>query len=317
MSTPKRGFSVKTFLADGEAEGLQIIEHSQWIGRGVVIPRTKFAQHAHRAELDGAGIYILVGRSPSTGVERIYVGQTAHLRDKAEELRHKSFWNKLIALNADGQRLHRGHAEYIEARLIKLARELKTCEVDNPEVPRMPALSEPDMADADYFCDQLTLIMPVLGVNAFKAPPAMNAQPELRLSGKGVVANGYSVGGQFVVEEGSTATRQDAESCPGHILDLRRSLLERGVLTEDGKLYRFAQNFAFDSASQAATLVLAEISKGGAWKDLKGERAPAGLIDDDAYEGDEGGEEGRPGRARPLRTATELKPTRVAAATEA
>ncbi len=317
MSTPKRGFSVKTFLADGEAEGLQIIEHSQWIGRGVVIPRTRFAQHAHRAELDGAGIFILVGKSPSTGVERIYVGQTANMRDQADELRHKSFWNKLIALNADGQRLHRGHAEYIVARLVQIAQDLKSCEVDNAEAPRMPALSEPDMADADFFCDQLTLIMPVMGVNAFKAPPAMNAQPELRLSGKGVVANGYSVGGIFVVEEGSTITRQDAESCPGHILDLRRSLLERGVIVEDGKLYRFAQSFAFDSAAQAATLVLAEISKGSAWKDLKGERTPAGVIEDEAYESEDTSDEARRGRARPLRGATELKPTRVPASTEA
>ncbi len=317
MSTPKRGFSIKTFLADGEAEGLQIIEHSQWIGRGVVIPRARFAQHARRAELDGAGIYILVGKSPSTGVERIYVGQTANLRDEADKLRQKSFWTKLIALNADGQRLHRGHAEYIVSRLIEIAMHVKSCEVDNTEAPRVPGLSEPDMADADFFCDQLTLMMPVLGVNAFKEPPAMDGHAELRLSGKGVVANGYSVGGTFVVEEGSTATRQDAESCPGHILDLRRSLLERGVVVEDGKLYRFAQSFAFDSAAQAATLVLAEISKGSAWKDLKGERAPAGVIEDEAYEADDAGEEAPRGRARPLNRATELKPTRVAASTEA
>lgn len=314
MSTPKRGFSIKTFLADGEPEGLQIIEHSQWIGRGMIIPRSKFMEHAHRAENDGTGIYILVGPSTSTGVERIFVGQTVHLRERTDEIRTKSFWNKMIVLTADGQRLHRGHAEYIESRLIQIARDLKTCEVDNPENSRQAMLSEPDAADADFFCDQLVLLMPVLGVKAFKSVPALGDQPELRLSGKGVVATGFSAGGQFIVEEGSTATRQDAESCPGYILDLRRSMLDRGVLSEDGKLYRFTQDFAFDSAAQAATLVLAEMSKGGAWKDPKGDRAPAGVIDDidEEHETEDSGD-GRRGRARPLSRATELKPTRVAA----
>ncbi len=315
MSTPQRGFSIKTFLADGEPDGLQIIEHSQWIGRGMIIPRSKFNEHAHRAETDGTGIFILVGLSTSTGVERVFVGQTAHLRERLDEIRTKSFWNRMIVLTADGQRLHRGHAEYIEARLIQIARDLKTCEIDNPETGHTPMLSEPDAADADFFCDQLVLLMPVMGVDAFKAPPALKDQAELRLSGKGVVATGFSVGGQFIVEEGSTATRQDAESCPGHILDLRRSLLERGVLSEDGKLYRFTQDFAFDSAARAATLVLAEMSKGGAWKDPKGDRAPAGVIDDIEEEHEETGD-ARRGRARPLSRSTELKPTRVAARAE-
>jgi len=316
MSTPKRGFSIKTFLADGEPEGLQIIEHSQWIGRGMIIPRSKFNEHARRAETDGTGIFILAGPSASTGVERVFVGQTAHLRERLDEIRAKGFWNRMIVLTADGQRLHRGHAEYIEARLIQVARELKTCEIDNPEVSHMPSLSEPDAADADFFCDQLVLLMPVMGVSAFKSAPVLKDQIELRLSGKGVVSTGFSAAGNFVVEEGSTATRQDAESCPGHILDLRRSLLERGVLSEDGKLFRFTQDFAFDSAAQAATLVLAEMSKGGAWKDPKGDRAPANVIDDMEDEREPEDTESPRGRARPLSRATELKPTRVAARAE-
>jgi len=263
----RRGFSIRTFLAEGTPDSLQIIEHSQWIGRGVVIPRAVFEQHSSRPELTGTGIYLLDGASPRTGCERVYIGQTSTLRDNMERVQRKDFWTRMIVFSAEGPRLHRAHTDYIEARLLEIARETKAAELDNTKEPAPAQLWESDRADADNFVDQVMLVAPTLGVRAFESVPAMARGGELvRLTSNGANASGYGAGGRFVVQANSAASRQDGPGCPGHVLDLRDSLVERGVLVEEGKQLKFTQAFAFASAQQAAQLVTADDSDGGAWR---------------------------------------------------
>ena len=38
------GFSVRTFVPSGEPDGLRTVEKSNWIGHGVVFPRSEFAE---------------------------------------------------------------------------------------------------------------------------------------------------------------------------------------------------------------------------------------------------------------------------------
>ena len=47
----KRGYSIRIYLPDGTADGLKIVEKSNWSGRGVVCPRALFAESKSRAEL--------------------------------------------------------------------------------------------------------------------------------------------------------------------------------------------------------------------------------------------------------------------------
>lgn len=35
-----RGFTIKIFVPDGSADGLRIVEKSNWSGRGIVCPRS-------------------------------------------------------------------------------------------------------------------------------------------------------------------------------------------------------------------------------------------------------------------------------------
>ncbi|MEZ6318557.1 MAG: GIY-YIG nuclease family protein [Phycisphaerales bacterium] len=263
----RRGFSIRTFLAEGTPDNLQLIEHSQWIGRGVVIPRAVFDQHSARPELSGTGIYLLDGASPRTGCERVYIGQTSSLRDNMERVQRKDFWMRMIVFSAEGPRLHRAHTDYIEARLLEIARETKAAELDNTKTPEATQLWESDRADADNFVDQVMLVAPTLGVRAFESIPAMGRGGELvRLTSNGANASGYGAGGRFVVQANSAASRQDGPGCPGHVLDLRDSLVERGVLVEEGKQLKFTQAFAFASAKQAAQLVTADDAEGASWR---------------------------------------------------
>ncbi len=267
MNTIRRGFSIRTFLADGSTDSLQIIDHSQWIGRGVAVPRATLEEHLDRDELTGNGVYMLVGTSHETGCERIYVGQTGNLHDNIDRVRAKGFWTRMIAFSTDSARLNRGHADYIEARLLEIIRENRSAEMDNTKTPSVPKLSEPDRADADYFIDQMTQVASIVGVRALSpAPEAAPGTPMQRLTGNGAEAKGYEAQGKFVVAEGSMATRSETNGCPGHVLDLRNSLILRGVLAEEGKQLRFTQDYAFDHAAQAAQVVLGDAGDESSWK---------------------------------------------------
>lgn len=263
----RRGFSVRTFLASGRPEGLSLIEHSQWIGRGLVIPRHELDEHLKRPEFRGTGVYILEGNNPETGCERIGIGQISNLRDEIDDVRAAGYWNRMLVFAAEGPRLHRDHADYIESRLIDIAREVKGAELDNDNEVEAPKLYESDEADAEHFIERLVTMLPALGVTAFEAAPAKPAKgPTLRISGNGAVGDGYEAAGRFVVTAGSTATRTDQTGLPGHVRDLRQSLIARGVLVEEGKQLKFAVACSLPSAAVASSLMLAGKPDADAWK---------------------------------------------------
>ncbi|GJM18535.1 MAG: hypothetical protein DHS20C14_07480 [Phycisphaeraceae bacterium] len=301
MNTTRRGFSIRTFLAQGSADSVQLIDHSQWVGRGVVVPRAALDEHADRDELRGNGVFMLCGTSHETGCERIYIGQTSVLHDNLDRVKSKGFWTKLVAFSTDSARLSRTHADYIEAKLLQMARDARGAEMDNTKSRTIPDLAEPDRADADYFIDQISQVAPIIGVRAFEPTPDAAGAKTARLTGNGANANGYAAGGRFVVTEGSMATRSEGAGCPGHVLDLRTSLILRGVLAEEGKQLRFTQDFAFDHAAQAAQLVLADAGDESSWRTGSGS-ASAGEEQPQAAERSEGNGNGTPGvTVKPIR----------------
>jgi len=55
--------TLRIFVADGDPDGLRIVERSNWVGRALVFPRTAWAQPsvADRPELQQNGVYLLPG----------------------------------------------------------------------------------------------------------------------------------------------------------------------------------------------------------------------------------------------------------------
>jgi hypothetical protein len=55
--------TLRIFVADGDPDGLRIVERSNWVGRALVFPRAAWAQPSvpNRAELQQTGLYLLLG----------------------------------------------------------------------------------------------------------------------------------------------------------------------------------------------------------------------------------------------------------------
>ena len=286
------GFSVRIFIPTGEPEGLRVIEKSNWTGQGLFFPRTRYSEASRREELKRTGVYLLwdIGES---GQSRAYVGEGDSLRPRLDRhQKKKDFWTHAVAFTSKDENLNKAHVQYLESRLIQLAGEAKRCELDNENVPNPPSLSEPDKADAELFLADMLLCLPVLGVSFFKktgepasadqgpSPLAKESVPSssgnrestaLFLRAKGIEAEGYEDAGGFVVRSGSQAVKDEAPGIRASRSDLRKKLVDQGVLEDRGSAFAFAQDWEFNSPSMAAGVLLG-MSRNGrtAWQDRNG-----------------------------------------------
>jgi hypothetical protein len=163
--------------------------------------------------------------------------------------------------------LNKAHIEYLEYRLVALAKEAKRCKLQNGNVPGKPSLSEADAADVESFLDELLLCFPVLGVTIFEKPEAKPSSRQLLwLKNKGVTAQGYESEDGFVVKNGSTAVIEAVESVPAHTMALRQELLASGILKKkDEGFYQLTQDYEFSSPSAAAAVLIGASVNGRDW----------------------------------------------------
>jgi hypothetical protein len=273
-----RGFWVRIFIPTGNPEGLRIIEKSNWTGQGLMFPRALFPEVRQRTELQRIGIYVLWGPSESGQLPRVYVGEGDFVRDRLDKhYKEKDFWTHAVVFISKDQNLNKAHVQYLEARLVALAKEAKRAILDNSNVPQLPVLSEADRADAEAFLADILLCLPVLGVNVFEKPKISASTEsegvqELFLRGKGIEARGIYTAEGFIVRAGSQAVKKESPPIPESLKWLRQSLLENGVLRDEGNCYRLTQDYTFNSPSAAAGVLLSRSANGRVeWKDAKGQ----------------------------------------------
>lgn len=280
-------FSLRIFVADGDPDGLRIVEKSNWIGKALVFPRALLPQVKARPELAQTGVYLLLGPRPDGEGELLYVGEGDPIRPRLEShYAQKDFWTRAIGFVAVGGLLNKAHVQFLEARLIALARAAKRVPLDNANQPTEPSLSEADRADMEVFLAHMLGMLPVLGVHAFEQAPAVAlpaaapGQPApaaptlLYCRGKGVEAAGYESTQGFVVRKGSQAVVEVVESMAQYAansLAMRQELIGVGVLALSSGVYVMTQDYTFNSPSRAACVLLGRSANGRIeWKDAQG-----------------------------------------------
>mgnify|MGYP001216182913 CR=1 FL=1 len=262
-------YSIKIFLPGGDPDGLRIIEKSNWSGVGIMLPRLLLGEGKQRKELLRAGVYVLYGPPEASGLPRIYVGEGDPIRPRLEQhAAKKDFWTSCTAFTSKDDNLNKAHVQYLEARLVELAARAKRCVLDNGNVPALPSMSEADMADAEGFLAEMLLCFPMLGINVFSSRTAESpVGPGLHLHGRGVDAKGRESTEGFVVCAGSRAVKSEVPSCHSYLTEMRKALVENGVLKASGDGYTFTQDYVFASPSTAAGVVLGRSSNGRVrWK---------------------------------------------------
>lgn len=267
------GRTIQLFLVDGKPTGLRKATIHGWTGLLFVSGASAFGDLTAREEVDRTGVYILSGPDPDKpGGTRAYVGSGNSVAERIKQSALKrDFWETAITVTTSDDDLSKGHAEYLEARLIQVTAQAGRATLDNGTHPdfQRRRLPEADVANMEQFLANLRIILPVIGLDMLKPQPkavTQTAQPvEKRTTGEvqfeiqhksGVKATAVEEDGEFIVLEGSEALK-DAGYAYHHNRPLKDKLIEDEVLAEiSAERLRFTKPWSFSSPSAAAGVVL-------------------------------------------------------------
>jgi hypothetical protein len=284
MSTPNTfGRTIQLFLVNGTPTGLRKATLHGWTGLVLVSGDATFGALTAREEVDRTGIYILSGPDPDTsGATRVYIGSGNSVAERIRQSAVKrDFWDTAITITTSDDDLSKGHAEYLEARVIELTAQAGRVILDNGTYPdtNRRRLPEADVANMEQFVANLTTILPVVGLDMLKPQPKAVLQREESSDGpvddeplfeishaSGVHAHAVEENGEFIVLVGSEA-RVNTGSVGQGYAGLKKELMDLGILVEYQDILRFMRPYSFKSPSAAAAVVLDRNANGRTeWK---------------------------------------------------
>lgn len=295
MIDPK-GRSLELFYIDGHPDGMITAELFNWTGHVFVTPRTRLTEALKREEAGYAGVYLLLGEKE--GQDFAYIGEAEDLGVRLKQhaaASDKDWWETAVLVSASANRLNKAHVKYLEARLIVMAREIGHTPLHNGNSPKLPGLTEADIAKMEAFLASLMVVLPAIRVDMFiqRSRPAGSSRlipvfetseddgrsednehtqaarfilnkPKLDLTAKAIFQNG-----EFIIEAGSQA-RSDWYGEGGQSASyqpLHDELVRSGILQMAGTHRVFTKDYAFRSPSAAAAVVFGHsVSGPAAWK---------------------------------------------------
>ncbi len=268
------GRTIQLFLVDGKPTGLRKATIHGWTGLLFVSGASAFGDMTARDEVDRTGVYVLAGPNPEKpGGTRVYIGSGNSVSERIRQSALKrDFWETAITVTTSDDDLSKGHAEYLEARLIQVSSEAGRVVLENgtqPDTSRR-RLPEADVANMEQFLANLQVVLPVVGLDMLKPQPKAVTDTaksvEERTTGEtqfeirhksGIEATAVEEDGEFVVLEGSEALTDTGFVQNQTYVLLKAKLIADGILVEStsGKL-RFSKPWSFNSPSAAAAIVL-------------------------------------------------------------
>lgn len=270
------GKKLTVYMIDGTAYGPRLSEIGNWVGKAIYSPRASVNKIIHRTEFENPGIYCLKGDPTDEAFgEKIYIGEAENIKSRLKQ--HLSDPNKdfkeLIFFVSKDELLTKTQIKYLESRLIQLAIEAKTAQIDNGNSPSLPTLHEADISDMEYFLEQIKLILPVMGFNFLISSTVtqnvfaeVDAKIEVRetyfIKTKSFDAIMTETDQGYIIAKGSEAKKSLSNSCTETYRNMRRKLLETKIMIESGDILIFAEDAIFSSPSAASNMILGRNSNG-------------------------------------------------------
>jgi len=269
--------TIKIFLVHGDAKRLRTAELSNWTGKALAGPRNEFESLLSREEAKSSGVYFLIGIDPETGKGAVYIGEAESIRERLKIHLEKDFWNHVVFFVSKDENLTKAHIRYLEGRLIDQAKTASRSVVTNSQGSGAK-LPESDRQDMEVFLEKVHQLMPALGAD-FLIPAVTQQDPthqinELFCEIKGLKASGTQSTTGFVVFKGSQAVLEERNSAHKYpyITNLRKRLIEDGVLVNSNGALVFLKDVEFPSPSSAANVIFGGTANGlEAWKNKHGQ----------------------------------------------
>lgn len=276
------GRSVRLFLVDGSPTGLVTAEIMNWTGHALIAPRSRLGEALRREEASRTGVYFLIGDDPEQPTrQRVYIGEgdnvsqriTSHNNDES-----KDYWTRFCLVTSKDLNLTKAHVRYLESRLIGIGKAAGRANLANGTEPTPRGLPEGDVADMEYFLEQVQVILPVVGLDFLRPKPKVASnlplstsapedpeRLELMLESKrlGIAARAVDQDGELTVLAGSQANAGD-QYAVNHYGQLRTQLLAEGKLVKkpEAEHLEFSEDVLFASPSAASSVIYNRNSNG-------------------------------------------------------
>lgn len=172
-----RPYTIRLFVPDGDPNSFKIIDKMNWTGVGLEISRDTWELHKNRNEFKQAGVYILIGQDEESDLPVLYIGQGDGVKGRIElHYKNKLFWDKVLVFISSNGGLNRAHITWLEWALIKRAKAMGRCILDNNATPNEPILTEYEKADTKEFLNEILSVFPLVDVRVFDKPKKVNVQ---------------------------------------------------------------------------------------------------------------------------------------------
>ncbi|GHU48824.1 hypothetical protein AGMMS50289_25770 [Betaproteobacteria bacterium] len=158
-------FSITLFATTGDPEGIRHVEKSNWSGQGVVFTRQQVSALKSEPGYLQAGVYILAGNAAE---ETIYIGEADPVGERLKtHVANKKDWVWGVYFFDQNHRIGKTEVQYLESTLVALTKKHNRAILLNRNTPTEPAMSPAAKAAAQAFLEDILLILPMLGINAF------------------------------------------------------------------------------------------------------------------------------------------------------
>ena len=273
------GKKITIYLADGLPGGIREVKIDQWSGRCICGPRNRLAGIIGKyPELDRCCLYFLAGESDDGGLTNVYVGEADGFKSRIKDHDYKrEWWQSVVVFFSQDSSFTKAGIQYLESVCIQRLKKAGRCVLRNSNQPLLPSIPAEDRSGLEYFYDQVTLTLPLLGYDIFEqrqqGAVLAGSQVEIFCKGKDAAAIGVLLNdGKVKVLKGSKAKLENARAFEKHhYKKLKDELVRLGKLTLDGNQLVFSDDHIFDSPSAAAAIILARSAAGPSeWKDKNG-----------------------------------------------
>lgn len=267
--------TIEIFLPDGNPRGIRVADMLSRTVKAVLFPRNQFEYMLQRKELANVGFYFLFGKSED-GADLVYIGEAEDCAERLKDhQRKKDFWNYAIAVVSKTNSLTKTHVKFLEYYSIQKVIEISRYKLENSVEPNRPYVTESMEAEMLDCFETTKIYLSTLGFPLFedisRDKVAKTTSDIFFLKGNGIEAEGNLIDDGFVVFKGSKARIEIVPSYPAYLIDLRKSLLDSGIMVFDETLYKFVEDYIFPTPSTAGGVLLGSSVNGWkSWKNTEG-----------------------------------------------
>lgn len=249
-----------TYLVQWNSAWIKTIELSNWIGKGIIVPRASLKDIKERKESNTPAVYFLFGKN-FRNQDIVYIWEAENLYTRlTTHDNQKDFWNFVIAFISKDNNLTKADVKYLESRAVEKAKQSKVFLVENSVTPKLNSLPEYQVDTMEDFLDNIELLISFLGYPILTEVKIswLEKQKTYTCKWPSALAKWTYTAKGFIVYKDSIARKELAQaSTDGWVKNIQDELIAKKIIQDkDEKSFIFAEDYIFNSPSAAAALVL-------------------------------------------------------------